>query len=793
MDLTASPTRSYWILGWAVCLWVAVGCSQSDHDDSAFPEAPQELEPFLSWAAEKLQEEPDSAPLPAPQALEEVPRLWEAVHLLENVGTAELESSWARRDEEPATLAVIRNVSSESLEGNVRKRVARRITLEGEDAPVLVIRGFNVRRERVGALAIRARIPYGRHFVLQWSEAGRIAVPVPTHDEPVSLWIPTDGFAEWEGPLRRIRLVMDGHGDGEIRVDRLEFLARRAAYADPVGVKRTQKGEDLRSALYMHVDGSAEFPLQLPRSARLQLGLAVESAKEARLQVTVRHRGQSQVVFSQRIKSANQWADVRISLERWSGEDVTLSLRATGEDPDAVALWANPVVYQPVETPPIVVIYLIDTLSSEHIQAYGYHRETMPTLQEFAEGGVLFSDMVSNSSRTIESIPDLMSSLPTERHDIWHYLHRASSRMITLAEILRHAGFATVSFCTNVNAGPRQAMDQGFDRFIDKIGYWWTDVDRTVPLNDVSDWLDHHVDRPMFLYVHTAEPHAPYSPPAGFADRFDPHYEGHIDGTYDGGTGFRYTKDPRAVEHVIALYDEEVAYADHRFGRFLDLLNDAGVGNRAHVFVTSDHGEEFLQHANWEHGESLHNEQTRVPLAAVGPDFARGARVDVPVQIFDIMPTVLDLFSLRPPYDIAGRSLLPLLKDGNEASSESWTERTLYGSNHFGRMARPPSEQVVQYSAIHDGWKILYGFQNLNGEEDLLPRFALYNLVEDPLERNDVLSKNEKVARDLIEKLLTWRLRQKPFRRHGGPASLNLRETKALEALGYLNPGETER
>lgn len=65
---------------------------------------------------------------------------------------------------------------------------------------------------------------------------------------------------------------------------------------------------------------------------------------------------------------------------------------------------------------------ICDTLSSEHIQFYGYPRETMSRLHAFAERGVSFANMVSNSSRTIESIPDLMLSMPTERHGVWHYL-----------------------------------------------------------------------------------------------------------------------------------------------------------------------------------------------------------------------------------------------------------------------------------------------------------------------------------------------------------------------------------
>ena len=76
---------------------------------------------------------------------------------------------------------------------------------------------------------------------------------------------------------------------------------------------------------------------------------------------------------------------------------------------------------------------------------------------------------------------------------------------------------------------------------------------------------------------------------------------------------------PRDIEHVIALYDGEVAYADHRFGEFMDRLNAEGLSEGWVTVVTSDHGEQFLEHGNWVHGTNVHGELTRVPLIFAGP------------------------------------------------------------------------------------------------------------------------------------------------------------------------------
>jgi arylsulfatase A-like enzyme len=399
-------------------------------------------------------------------------------------------------------------------------------------------------------------------------------------------------------------------------------------------------------------------------------------------------------------------------------------------------------------------------------------------------------------------VPDLLVSLPAERHGSYETSVGVPSELVTLAETLRAAGFATASFCTNVNAGPQQNMDQGFDVFYEPTEGWFQD--RTIPLEAAERWLDHHADRPGFVYVHTAEPHGPYTPPEGFANSFDPDYRGPIDGSYERGRGFKNASSERDLAHVMALYDEEILYADSRIGKFVESLERRGLTSRTNLFVTADHGEEFQQHGAWEHGMNLHNEQTRIPLVVAGPWVAHRGRIDAAVQLSDVMPTILDVLELPQPYPLAGQSLAALLRGEQAAASSDRREsgvaadqrpprgaaasgagaRTIYASNFNYK-----NYGVVEFSLIEDGrWKAMYSFREQTLGDGRTTHLAVYDLASDPRERTNLLLKDRDRSRALFEKLVAHVRSQPPYARKptDRPIQYDPAQLRELRSLGYI-------
>lgn len=756
--------------------------------------APSDWLAFVQWAEKKITETPASVPLPTPAAPSK-PR-WPAIRLdaPQLVAKAIQKVDWKPAAQSEAPLTEILNVRSDKPGPNLMAGIDKKAGIDGGEAVRVRIGGFRVKRENVGMIDLRIRVPFGRHFTLMWGKAGQILIPVRSTTEAFAFQIPTDGFAEWDGPLNSIDIITDGVDKKPVEVEWLRFMPRTNAYPEPAAAGRVRLNLDTRDALYMHCPGEIRYPsMKLPTNAKLQFGLgAVASGKGDELGAVVECAidvfadGGAKTVFEGKVDSP-RWSEYSVSLAEWSGKSVEIVLRSKADHPEAVMFFSAPAIYEPQENAPFVVLYLIDTLAAEHMELYGYTRQTMQRLTEMARGGVWF-DAVSNASRTIESIPNLMLSMPVERHGVWQNSTLVPHQLTTLAESMREAGFATISFCTNVNAGPRQGLDQGFDHFVDRIGYYWTTTDRTIPIEEAMTWVRQHRDRPMFMYVHTAEPHAPYTPPADLEKMYDPDYTGRYDGTYEGATSFHLVRPgmTRDIQHIVALYDAEVTYADRRLGMFLDALKGDGLLEHATFWVTADHGEEFLEHGVWEHGLNLHNDQTRVPLIAFGANVASSGKAPVVAQLHDITPTLLDMLNLPRPHEMSGASLWPIArKDGVDAAGdEKLKNRQFFIANYNYRVPFG----VMEYAVVEPGkWKLLHEY----APEPIISggassRFKLYNLAQDPTERVNLMAKEQDQARRLISELLRWRASQHPYDVKAGSVEFDATQGHELQSLGYI-------
>ncbi len=773
--------------------------------------APQALPELLDWAEAALRTAPDPVAPPADPQLP--PPITPTVHLEDQLWRAQVKCEWKPPAGETAALASIGPFQSDQPNPHFRPRV------DVENAGIVIeMRGFSAPCDEIGAIAIELLVPAGRHFDLAWSRAGRVRVPLPDNEKFWNLTIAADGFAEFSGTLEKLDLLVQTPPTGRpVQVRSLRLLPRERAFTRPVGVRRVALNREGRTALYLHCPAEVRFSgVEIPAGARFHAGLGAVAARSgalrsespsdspesrpttaeltatggdaARIELIVSHGGSDTVVLEQRVSAASgAWADVSAALEQYAGQRVDVVLRASAAATDAVALLSAPTIYTPMAKPPLVVLYLIDTLGATHMSLYGYARPTTPRLDALAAEGAWFADAFANASRTIESVPNLLLSLPSERHGVDGPSATAPLQLVSLADALRAAGFATASFCTNVNAGPRQAMDQGFESFFDRIGYYWAgDGDRTVPIEDVLNWLSNRRDRPAFLYIHTAEPHAPYTPRPGYAGVFTTGYTGQIDGTYDPRRGFQQAREERDVRHVIGLYDEEIRYADARFGAFVDAVAAAGLRERLTIVVVADHGEEFLQHGAWEHGKNLFGEALRVPLIVAGPKVAARGRIAAPAQLMDVMPTILDLFELPPPYPLSGVSLAPLLeRSPNPDELARRTAAALIVSSNYNYAGGG----IIEWSVKEAGrWKLLFNSRPLPSQSGrLTSRFALFDLHADPGEQRNVIDEQPEVARRLIGRLIAFR-RENPRYQVGATdqRSLDAEQLRELQNLGYV-------
>ncbi len=370
---------------------------------------------------------------------------------------------------------------------------------------------------------------------------------------------------------------------------------------------------------------------------------------------------------------------------------------------------------------PNVLLISLDSVRRDMLSCYGYaspfapEEKSTPNLDRLAAEGVLFEDAYATSSWTLPSHVTLLWGVPELVHAVELDSHRPADGIRNLTEVLQQNGRHTAGFYSGPYLDPRFGFARGFDVYAACYGRELesaakrqaeilqrlratapdspalaallserAEAERELEVAShrdssserVSDALIEELERaandgrPFFLFAHYFDPHYDYVPPEPFAKRFDPAYEGELDGRdfYTGErlaafdaqspSGRRRVVSERDLEHVRALYAAELAWTDSQIGRVLARLDELGLDEETLVIVVSDHGDEFFEHRGIGHRRTLFEEVVRVPLILrFSGTLPEGARVKGPVTIADIRDTVHDLAQLPRPAD--GHSRLP--------------------------------------------------------------------------------------------------------------------------------------
>jgi arylsulfatase A-like enzyme len=366
-----------------------------------------------------------------------------------------------------------------------------------------------------------------------------------------------------------------------------------------------------------------------------------------------------------------------------AGAGLVLGRPAVVTPPRATVTRAAPAASRqpaPGARPRNVIIYLVDTLRADHLGCYGYKRPVSPRLDAFARDATVFRHTVAQSSWTRPSTTTILTGLLPRTHGVFGHRDALAPQAVTLAERLQARGYHTAGFVTNPNVAPDFGLNQGFEIYhlMGTKHRAATDVNHRA-----AQWLDTEwkKDAPFFLYLHTMEPHAPYSAPSSFRQRFAPGVRNpawtrmeFLEDLEDGETHAT----PEIRHGLQDLYDAEIAANDDAFGALIDLLVRRGLWDDTVVVFVSDHGEELGDHGGWEHGKTLHTEMLEVPLIVRIPG-ASGRVVERQAQQVDVAPTVLTILGLQIPAGLEGRSLLAPgdgepRTDPQDTPSFSWLE-----------------------------------------------------------------------------------------------------------------------
>lgn len=411
------------------------------------------------------------------------------------------------------------------------------------------------------------------------------------------------------------------------------------------------------------------LPLEIPAGARLELsfGVLAPAAGQGpvRFSLEACEAGRCGTLLSEVVDPATPagrlWNDRTLELAALSGATRTFRFHTehlAGGGAFTLPVWGDPVVLAPNAAPdprPNLVLLSIDTLRRDHLDSYGYFRETAPFLREhLAREGVVFDDVVAEAATTDPSHMTMFTSLPARVHGVTMQFEALDVPVTTLAEGLRATRYRTAAITEDGPLAHDRGFAIGFEAYREHKS-----TNLMLPAGRVEDtfraaraWLARNADRPFFLFLHTFQVHAPYAPPEAYRPLFA-----------EDAPAARTAEQRR----TIADYDREIRYVDDQLAELVRWSERHGLADDTVWIVLSDHGEEFWEHGSLGHGTLPYEEVLRVPLIVRGPGVARGVRRPDPLHHLDLMPTLLELAGAPLPAGLHGRSFAALLREGAPA------------------------------------------------------------------------------------------------------------------------------
>ena len=445
------------------------------------------------------------------------------------------------------------------------------------------------------------------------------------------------------------------------------------------------------------------------------------------------------------------------------------------------------------ESWPNVVLISVDMLRPDHLGCYGYARDTSPRIDRLASEGTLFENAISSAPWTLPAHAALMTGLTDSVHGCTDTNRILAARQTTLAERLKAKGYATVGFFSGPYLHPVFGLSQGFDEYVDCTSYsqlskktvsatgtvegraiWevsHSDVTNERVYKAVQEWTTKNKRRPFFMFIHMWDVHYDFTPPEPYDRAFDPDYQGPFDGknfVFDQWINARMEQND--LEHLIALYDGEIAWTDAQIGRILDGLDALGLRDSTIVALVADHGTEFFEHGEKSHRKTLFDESIRIPLIIRYPgEVPHGKRIETQVSIIDVFPTIIELIGLPTSPDVMGQSLVPLFSNRSLARDNLAVSEL----DSLGRKMR---------SFRRRGCKLI--------RDEVTGRLWVYNLLEDPDELHPLKSLDTPLAQGIVRDARLAERRLNAYRNalssETSGSSIPPQVLEKLESLGYV-------
>jgi len=403
-----------------------------------------------------------------------------------------------------------------------------------------------------------------------------------------------------------------------------------------------------------------------------------------------------------------------------------------------------------------VLLISVDCMRPDHLNCYGYDYPTSPALEKLSEQGIKFTQAISVAPWTSPSLISLITSLYPPVHGVTNREKSLPKGTPTSIKILKNLGYSVpgISYIHTV----LNYYNLGFDVVKEPTKFKQKDDEV-----QIREWLDKNYRKKFFLWHHFYTPHLPYNPLPEYEKLFVKYNEDNLSGELQHKLDIIRSKlvirkgdldfKEKDLPYIIPLYDAEIRQVDSQINAVIDKLKELGIFYKTIIIITSDHGEEFLEHGAIGHASTtltanLYDECIRIPLIIWNPRvLPEGITINEQVQNVDIMPTIFELLDISLDIPTDGVSLVPLITGKtNRLPHEFVFSDTIPGG--FQSTEEQRGEKVRSVRTKY--WKLIHQYSP--DKENYL----LFDLKNDHLEKENVADKYPLTKKTLISNLDKW-------------------------------------
>ena len=236
-------------------------------------------------------------------------------------------------------------------------------------------------------------------------------------------------------------------------------------------------------------------------------------------------------------------------------------------------------------------------------------------------------------------------------------------------------------------------------------------------------------DKPFFLYLPLAAPHTPILPSKKFKGKSN-----------------------------LSLYGDFVLQVDDTIGRITKAIDNAGISKNTIIIVTSDNGcspaaginemqkkNHYPSYIYRGHKADIFEGGHRIPFIVRWPAKVKAnSKCQDTICLTDLLATTADILGKKLP-DSAGVDSVSILPDLEDTATKPVREAIVHHSIQ-GKFSIRQGDWKLNFCPGSGGWS--YPTPGSKAAKNL-PKLQLYNIKEDPAEKNNVVKKHPQIVKKL--------------------------------------------